>query len=357
MDQAVSAYEARDYTTARAEYIKALQLAKKYGELAPLISLIEQKQKLVSTGMEIDTYMQSGAMKEAEGDLATAGALYAKAEAMLRIVDDPEWLKEAQLARLRVQGQAAQEAKDERARARDEVIIDADKQAALDAILAGDFEAALEAYTKIRDAYIEMEENEKAEETTQIILSLQKQARAAGDLSQEDIDADEAAAFEAVLAGDTETALELYTKVQEAYLALEDEESAEEIGNIIASLGQETPADETEPSLPPVPGAEPVEPQVQAEEPVPQAQEAGSPLDQIGRVALEQAMTPILETALRDTANQDFASAIESYGKLAALCREYGDDKTAAQMEAMVAGLKKLQAGEQAAESGGDTDG
>ena len=221
----------------------------------------------------------------------------------------------------------------------------------MDAILAGDFEAALEAYTKIRDSYIEMEENEKAEETTQIILSLQKQARASGELSQESIDADEAAAFEAVLAGDTEAALELYTKVQEAYLALEDEESAEEIGNIIASLSQEDQAEEE--ALPePVP-EEPVIPTEETQE----VQEAGSPLDQIGRVALEQAMTPILEAALRDTANRDFAAAMESYGKIAALCREYGDNKTAAQMDAMVAGLEKLQAGEQAAESGGNADG
>ncbi len=354
LDNAVSAYEARDYTTARAEYKKALELAKKYRELAPLISLIEQKQKLVSTGMEIDHYMQSAVMKEAEGDLAMARALYAKAEAMLRIVDDPEWLKEAQLALLRVQGQEAQEEKDERARDRDEVIIDADKQAALDAILAGDFEAALEAYTKIRDSYIEMEENEKAEETTQIILSLQKQARASGELSQENIDADEAAAFEAVLAGDTQTALALYTKVQEAYLALEDEEKAEEIGNIIASLGQEAPAEE---EVPPVPETVPIPEQVPEGAAVQEEKETGKPLDQMGRVALEQAMTPILETALKDTANRDFVSAIESYRKIAALCREYGDEKTAAQMDAMVAGLEKLQAKEQTAEAGGNTDG
>ncbi len=234
------------------------------------------------------------------------------------------------------------------------MIIDADKQAALDAILAGDFEAALEAYTKIRDSYIEMEENEKAEETTQIILSLQKQARASGELSQENIDADEAAAFEAVLAGDTQTALALYTKVQEAYLALEDEEKAEEIGNIIASLGQEAPAEE---EVPPVPETVPIPEQVPEGAAVQEEKGTGNPLDQMGRVALEQAMTPILETALKDTANRDFVSAIESYRKIAALCREYGDEKTAAQMDAMVAGLEKLQAKEQTAEAGGNTDG
>ena len=75
--------------------------------------------------------------------------MYKRAEAMLRIVDDAERLKEVQLALLRVKEQADEEARQERAKARDEVIIDADKTEALNAVLAGDFEAALEQYTKI----------------------------------------------------------------------------------------------------------------------------------------------------------------------------------------------------------------
>ena len=252
IESARAAYESQNYIEARSEYKKALELAKKYDELGPLAGLISQKQKLVNTGMEIAGYMESAAMREAEGDMAGAAELYEKAEAMLRIVDDPERLKEVQLALLRVQEQTEQEAKDERARARDEVIIDADKQTALDAILAGDYETALEQYMKIRDSYIAMEENEKAEETTQIILSLQKQARESQEAveeAQKTIETDRDAAFEAILAGDIKTAIELYEKVQEAYLLIGDEEGAEEIGDIILSLRKQNTSAEDTPSV------------------------------------------------------------------------------------------------------------
>ena len=159
-DQAGKSYEAKNFTQARDEYKNALELAEKYEELVPLANAIGQRMKLVSTGMEIDNYMESAALKEAAGDMETAGILYKRAEAMLRIVDDTEGLKEVQLALLRVKEQVDEEARQERAKARDEVIIDADKTEALNAVLAGDFEAALEQYTKIRDSYIAMEENE-----------------------------------------------------------------------------------------------------------------------------------------------------------------------------------------------------
>ncbi len=236
LDNADQAYEARNYTQARDEYKKALEQVKMYEELAPLSGVISQKLKLVSTGLEIDNFMQNAALKEAEGDMETAAALYERAEAMLRIVDNPERLQEAQLALLRVRGEVLQEARDERAKARDEVIIDADKAAALDAILAGDFQTAVEQYTKIRDSYIAMEENEKAEESTQIILSLQKQARAAEEEMKETMEADESAALAAVLEGDVDTALLLYEKIRDAYLEMEDKEKAGEISDIMASL-------------------------------------------------------------------------------------------------------------------------
>ena len=209
-DSAGKSYEARDYAQARDEYKSAMELAEKYEELVPYVNAIGQRMKLVSTGLEIDNYMESAALKEAAGDMETAGILYKRAEAMLRIVDDAERLKEVQLALLRVKEEADQEAKDERAKARDEVIIDADKAAALDAILAGDFDTALAQYTKIRDAYIAMEDNEKAEETTQIILSLQKQAREIEQLAAGAIDEGKSAAMDALVAGDAEKALGLY---------------------------------------------------------------------------------------------------------------------------------------------------
>ncbi len=263
LQNADTSYEARDYIRARNEYKKALGLVKKYTELSPLASDIDQKLKLVSTGMEIDNYMQGAALKEAEGDMESAGSLYGRAEAMLRIVDDPERLKEVQLALLRVKGQAEQEAKAEEAKARDEVIANADKEAALDAILAGDYEAALEQYIKIRDSYILMEENEKAEEATQIILSLQKQARAAEGLAADAIEADKDAALSAVLEGDTETALLLYKKVQDAYLEMGDEEGAEKVGAVIASLEERV---DPLPEITAFPGAEEADPDMLPEQ-------------------------------------------------------------------------------------------
>ncbi len=241
-DSAGKSYEAREYAQARDEYKSAMELAEKYEELVPYVNAIGQRMKLVSTGLEIDNYMESAALKEAEGDMETAGILYKRAEAMLRIVDDAERLKEVQLALLRVKEEADQEAKDERAKARDEVIIDADKAAALDAILAGDFDTALAQYTKIRDAYIAMEDNEKAEETTQIILSLQKQAREIEQLAAGAIDEGKSAAMDALVAGDAEKALGLYEEMLKTYLEMGDEAGAQEARAMIDSLKEQIEA-------------------------------------------------------------------------------------------------------------------
>lgn len=236
LKEADDAYSARSYAQARDGYQKVLERAKQYKELASLSGALERRMKLAATGMEIGNFMQAAALKEAEGDLESAAVLYGRAEAMLRIVEDPELLKEAQLALLRVEGQAREEAKAERAKARDEVIIDADKEAALNAILNGDLETAIEQYTKIRDSYIALEENEKAEETTQLILSLQKQAMEQKELKEDAIEADRQAAFDAVLAGELEEALALFEKARDAYAELEDAEGAEEMEQMIASL-------------------------------------------------------------------------------------------------------------------------
>ncbi len=361
LEEADQAYDGRAYEQARDAYKKAQELAKQYSELLPLVSRIDQQLKLAGTGMEIDTCMQNGALKEAEGDIRTAASLYRQAEAMLRIVDDPERLKEAQLALLRVNGLAEQEEKEERARDRDVLIAEADEEAAVDAILAGDMEAALEQYTKIRDAYIGMEENEKAEEITQIMLSLQKQSRAAREVSRESIEVDKSAAFEAVLAGDLETALSLYAKVEEACLQIEDTAGAEEAASLIASLEAQTvPAAEGDAAGPEevqtIPQAVPeVLPEGAAEEAPPEEEageeEAVSPEE---RLALEQMVTPILEQALRETANQEFEAAIEAYRRIAELYTQIGDPVTADRMEMMARGLEKLQ---KDASSGGNGNG
>lgn len=347
-DNANKSYEARSYTQARDEYKQALELAQNYEELVPFVNSVEQRQKLVSTGMEIDNYMESAALKEAAGDIETAGILYKRAEAMLRIVDDAERLKEVQLALLRVKEQADQEAKDERAKARDEVIIDADKAAALDAILAGDFETALEQYTKIRDAYIAMEDNDKAEETTQIILSLQKQAREIEELAVGSIEEKKNEAMDALVAGDMETALELYEEMLKTYLESGDEAGAQEARAMIDSLKEqiEAAADKD--------GAQ------KAEEPEtsPSAEEAKAPLspgepgsssapggksrwegvEGDGQILFDQ----YLDEALRATARQDYESAIKAYREIENLYNRYGNSETTVRTDVMIERLKKL---------------
>ena len=98
-----------------------------------------------------------------------------------------------------------------------------------------------------------MEENEKAEETTQIILSLQKQAREIEELTAETIDGEKSQALAALAKGDVETALMLYEKVQEAYVEMGDEASAQEMGVLIESLQEQMDSvqdmEEPEPSF------------------------------------------------------------------------------------------------------------
>ncbi len=371
IDNAGKSYETKNYTQARNEYKNALELAEKYEELVPLVNAIGQKMKLAGTGMEIDNYMENAALKEAAGDLEAAGILYKRAEAMLRIVDDADRLKEVQLALLRVKDQVDQEAKEERAKARDEVIIDADKTAALNAVLAGDFETALEQYAKIRDSYIAMEDNEKAEETTQIILSLQKQVREIEELTAETIDSDKTAALDALVAGDMETALMLYEKMLEAYVDLGDEAGAEETRAIIESLQknvdglgntkeagkQEETKKAERPEAPKEPGSskEPDSKELELSKEVKEDKSAVGPgvseeaigpgvesrwtgVDGVGQALLDRC----LEEALQATARQDFEAAIKAYQEMERIYLQYGDSETAVRTDVMIEGLERL---------------
>lgn len=247
LESADRAFETRNYTQARSEYKKALEMIKEYGELSSLSVPINQRLKQAGTGMEIGNYIQNAALKEAEGDMAAAGILYDQAEAMLRIVDDPEQLQQVQLARLRVREQTEEEDKKTRANARNEVIIDADKTAAMDAVLAGDFEMALQLYEKIRDSYIAMENNEMAEETTQTILSLQRQAIEEGGAGQAYPLEAKQEALEAFLAEDYEAAILLYEKAFNAFLQNDDEDGAKEMEAMASLLKEKTVAAIPEP--------------------------------------------------------------------------------------------------------------
>ncbi len=350
-DSAGKSYEAREYAQARDEYKSAMELAEKYEELVPYVNAIGQRMKLVSTGLEIDNYMESAALKEAEGDMETAGILYKRAEAMLRIVDDAERLKEVQLALLRVKEEADQEAKDERAKARDEVIIDADKAAALDAILAGDFDTALAQYTKIRDAYIAMEDNEKAEETTQIILSLQKQAREIEQLAAGAIDEGKSAAMDALVAGDAEKALGLYEEMLKTYLEMGDEAGAQEARAMIDSLKEQIEAAQETDMEDPAQETKKAQPETDEKEAGPAAGPGGpdSPSAPGGKNRWEGIegdgqllFDKCLDEALRATARQDYESAMKAYREIENLYNRYGISDTTVKTEVMIERLRKL---------------
>ncbi len=350
-DSAGKSYEARDYARARDEYKSAMELAEKYEELVPYVNAIGQRMKLVSTGLEIDNYMESAALKEAEGDMETAGILYKRAEAMLRIVDDAERLKEVQLALLRVKEEADQEAKDERAKARDEVIIDADKAAALDAILAGDFDTALAQYTKIRDAYIAMEDNEKAEETTQIILSLQKQAREIEQLAAGAIDEGKSAAMDALVAGDAEKALGLYEEMLKTYLEMGDEAGAQEARAMIDSLKEQIEAAQETDMEDPAQETKKAQPESDGQEAGPAAGPGGpdSPSAPGGKNRWEGIegdgqllFDKCLDEALRATARQDYEAAMKAYREIENLYNRYGISDTTVKTEVMIERLRKL---------------
>ena len=350
-DSAGKSYEARDYAQARDEYKSAMELAEKYEELVPYVNAIGQRMKLVSTGLEIDNYMESAALKEAAGDMETAGILYKRAEAMLRIVDDAERLKEVQLALLRVKEEADQEAKDERAKARDEVIIDADKAAALDAILAGDFDTALAQYTKIRDAYIAMEDNEKAEETTQIILSLQKQAREIEQLAAGAIDEGKSAAMDALVAGDAEKALGLYEEMLKTYLEMGDEAGAQEARAMIDSLKEQIEAAQETDMEDPAQETKKAQPESDGQEAGPAAGPGGpdSPSAPGGKNRWEGIegdgqllFDKCLDEALRATARQDYEAAMKAYREIENLYNRYGISDTTVKTEVMIERLRKL---------------
>ncbi len=350
-DSAGKSYEAREYAQARDEYKSAMELAEKYEELVPYVNAIGQRMKLVSTGLEIDNYMESAALKEAAGDMETAGILYKRAEAMLRIVDDAERLKEVQLALLRVKEEADQEAKDERAKARDEVIIDADKAAALDAILAGDFDTALAQYTKIRDAYIAMEDNEKAEETTQIILSLQKQAREIEQLAAGAIDEGKSAAMDALVAGDAEKALGLYEEMLKTYLEMGDEAGAQEARAMIDSLKEQIEAAQETDMEDPAQETKKAQPETDEKEAGPAAGPGGpdSPSAPGGKNRWEGIegdgqllFDKCLDEALRATARQDYESAMKAYREIENLYNRYGISDTTVKTEVMIERLRKL---------------
>lgn len=350
-DSAGKSYEARDYARARDEYKSAMELAEKYEELVPYVNAIGQRMKLVSTGLEIDNYMESAALKEAAGDMETAGILYKRAEAMLRIVDDAERLKEVQLALLRVKEEADQEAKDERAKARDEVIIDADKAAALDAILAGDFDTALAQYTKIRDAYIAMEDNEKAEETTQIILSLQKQAREIEQLAAGAIDEGKSAAMDALVAGDAEKALGLYEEMLKTYLEMGDEAGAQEARAMIDSLKEQIEAAQETDMEDPTQETKKAQPESDGQEAGPAAGPGGpdSPSSPGGKNRWEGIegdgqllFDKCLDEALRATARQDYEAAMKAYREIENLYNRYGISDTTVKTEVMIERLRKL---------------
>lgn len=342
IDSAEKAYAAREFTQARSEYKKALEYLKEQPDLSALVDYINQRLKLLSSRMEIDNYMESGALKEAEGDLEAAGILYSRAEAMLRIVDDPELLKQAQLAKLRIKDQSEQEDKDEQAKKRDAVIIDADKTAAMDAVLAGDYEAAIELYTKIRDSYIAIGENDKAEDTTEILVTLQKQARAALAMDEAAIEENKAQALLAALDGDIKTALSLYEKIKFTYLAMREEEKAEEIQALMDSLknletaeGSESKDQTGEKIGPgetkaPETGAQPKKEMEKETKANDQKEPEGSEEDIIK--ALE-------ERAAKAEASQDYETAIKLYKQLRQLYKNKGDTAMVGQAEEKISQL------------------
>lgn len=347
LESADRAFETRNYTQARSEYKRALEMIKEYGELSPLSVPINQRLKQAGTGMEIGNYIQNAALKEAEGDMAAAEILYDQAEAMLRIVDDPEQLQQVQLARLRVREQTEEEDKKTRANAINEVIIDADKTAAMDAVLAGDFEMALQLYEKIRDSYIAMENNEMAEETTQTILSLQRQAREEGGEGQAYPLEAKQEALEAFLAEDYEAAILLYEKAFDAFMQSDDEEGAKEMEAMASLLKERTVAaiSETENAgygkkdesaqpgkEPDMPGAE-IGPGVVLPD-ASAGQDNGSPGQLVGALQKE---------AFRALAERDYAKAIAAYETMRQTCTDRGNTDLANLADEAIAALNQLK--------------
>lgn len=357
LDGALKAYENRQFTKARTEYKRVLEYIKKQPDLLALTDTINQRLKQITSRMEIDNYMESAALKEAEGDLEAAGILYDRAEAMLRIVDDPELLKQAQLAKLRIKGQSEEAQKTEQAKKRDQVIIDADQTAAMDAVLAGDYETALELYTKIRDSYIALEENDKAEETTAIIVNLQKQARAAAAMDEEAIEENKKEALAAVLEGDFETALSLYEKIQFTYLAMGDQEKADEIQALMDSVKEQAlKADVTEPEDSGKKGPGETEAKSGFQSPG-KEEKKGETGPGVKAPSKEDPAEKLLQSAEQAIADGDIDKAILLYKQLRQLYKDQGNPEMVGQMEEMIGQLSEKMSQGQAAGPGGSTDG
>lgn len=359
LDNASKAYEARQFTQARTEYKRVLEYIKRQPDLLALTDIVNQRLKQITSRMEIDNYMESAALKEAEGDLEAAGILYDRAEAMLRIVDDPELLKQAQLAKLRLKGQSEEARKTEEAKKRDQVIIDADQIAAMDAVLAGDYETALELYTKIRDSYIALEENDKAEETTGILLNLQKQARAAAAMDEEAIEENKKEALAAVLEGDFETALSLYEKIQFTYLAMGDQEKADEVQTLMDSVKQQAlkgDAMKPEDSGKTGPGENGAKSSPQGADPEGKKKK-GDIGPGVTAPFVEDPVGELLQRAKQAEADGDIDKAIDLYKQLRQIYKDQENPVLAGQMEEIISGLSEKKSQGQAAGPGGSTDG
>lgn len=359
LDNASKAYEARQFTQARTEYKRVLEYIKRQPDLLVLTDIVNQRLKQITSRMEIDNYMESAALKEAEGDLEAAGILYDRAEAMLRIVDDPELLKQAQLAKLRLKGQSEETRKTEEAKKRDQVIIDADQTAAMDAVLAGDYETALELYTKIRDSYIALEENDKAEETTGILLNLQKQARAAAAMNEEAIEENKKEALAAVLEGDFETALSLYEKIQFTYLAMGDQEKADEVQTLMDSVKQQAlkgDAMKPEDSGKTGPGENGEKSSPQGADPEGKKKK-GDIGPGVTAPFVEDPVGELLQRAKQAEADGDIEKAIDLYKQLRQVYKDQGNPELTGQMEEIISGLSEEKSQAQAAGPGGSTDG
>ncbi len=225
----------------------------------------------------------------------------------------------------------------------------------MDAILAGDFDTALAQYTKIRDAYIAMEDNEKAEETTRIMLSLQKQAREMEQMAEEAVDQGKAAALDALVAGDLETALGLYEDMLKTCVETGDEAGANEARAMIASLKEqmESPKDddgdkkpeETKSGQPETEGAGedvgasgPGGPGNTGSSSAPGGKNRWEGIEGNGQQLFDQC----LDEALRATARQDYESAIRAYREIENLYNRYGNSETTVRTDVIIERLNKL---------------
>lgn len=245
MKQAEEAYENMEFDKANQLYRRILKQLAVFPELAGLEPVINRKIELAQYGMEINTYMESGAMKEAAGDMEDAETLYSRAESMLRIVNYPELLKEVQLSLLRVREQEESEGKQAAAGERDQVILEADGQAALEAVLAEDYDTAIALYTQIRDGYAALEYNDKAKEISMLLTLLQKQAQTAqqAELSKgiyaERLELLQQEALNALLHQDLDLAIDKYDQIIQICIAGGNTEVAGQAESAIEYLKQQ----------------------------------------------------------------------------------------------------------------------